>query len=342
MSVTKQTYSLAAGWTSSDLAGIFRSAFIDAGLMTEWYDSFFSSPLENRILEIDYDSGKTYGKTYYWFQFHTTSNRFTVGLATGWNATTHVPVGTQYLDYYSTATASEQGRILQSGLNTGAVISITRFTSQINGTHSWFRVKQGTNYFLFTIARPEHTIAPWIDLDKVSFYHFLTPAFVGGGNAMMMTYNNTGSIRRLYGVGSAHIGDTTRRDMNLISASYSVVGRANGSTASNLGGGVFGGMNNGVSGEGFTLVLPSAASSVNTAYTSNYNPVVTGLPYSFYMTNSAMPADFAVAPHYLNNTLAPEDTFVVTAGVEEYEVLACGNNSTANTTASMAFLARIV
>jgi hypothetical protein len=74
MAVTKQTYTASATWTASGLASIFRSAFIDAGLMTEWHDSFLNT-IENRVLEITYNGSKTYGKTYHWFQF-TTSGVF--------------------------------------------------------------------------------------------------------------------------------------------------------------------------------------------------------------------------------------------------------------------------
>ncbi len=54
MTVTKQTYTANATWTAVQLADMFRSAFIDAGLMADWYDSFLGSTYENRILRIHY------------------------------------------------------------------------------------------------------------------------------------------------------------------------------------------------------------------------------------------------------------------------------------------------
>jgi len=92
----------------------------------------------------------------------------------------------------------------------------------------------------------------------------------------------------------------------------------------------------------FSLLIPNAVASGNPAYTSNYNPIVTGVPYSFYMNNSQLPSDFGIIPTYVNNTLGIGDTFVVTAGVEEWEILLRLNGSGANTSASMAFGARII
>ena len=56
MAVTKQVYTAAATWTASGLADIFQSAFIDAGLMTAWHDSFLNT-VENRVLAVDHGTG---------------------------------------------------------------------------------------------------------------------------------------------------------------------------------------------------------------------------------------------------------------------------------------------
>ena len=84
MACTKETYTAAATWTPAQLAQLFEDAFIDAGLMTAWYDSFADSGIENRVLEITYDGTKTFGKTYYWFMFSTSGVYLHV--ATGWSA----------------------------------------------------------------------------------------------------------------------------------------------------------------------------------------------------------------------------------------------------------------
>ena len=40
MAVSKQAYTVSAPWLNFQLADQFRQAFIDAGLMTDWHDSF--------------------------------------------------------------------------------------------------------------------------------------------------------------------------------------------------------------------------------------------------------------------------------------------------------------
>lgn len=90
------------------------------------------------------------------------------------------------------------------------------------------------------------------------------------------------------------------------------------------------------------VVLPVGETDANPAYTTDSNPVYTGMPVSPYMTNYVLPGDFAIIPHYATNTMEVLDKFVVTAGVEEWEILARANNATAGTGASIAFAARIV
>jgi hypothetical protein len=342
MAVTKQTYTASATWTFPQFFNLFRSAFIDAGLMTEWYDSFLSGSVENRILEVTYDGTKTYGKTYYWFQYSSINSRWIVTLATGWNAVTHVPTGTQYLDFFSSSTSSEAGPTIQSGMNTGLTVSIDRFTSQVDNTHSWFRVKNGSNYKVFSIARPEHTVASWIDLNKTFFHHFVelypyTSILAGG-----ITFFSRGNTRRSYGNGTALNGETNRRDLVYQQASYAIPGRASNNYTNNIGTLSSPSLGSNVNSSSFGIILPNGLTAANPAYSTNYNPVYTGLPYSFYMTNSNLPSDIGIIAHYANNNLAPEDTFVVTAGVEEWEILQAANNSTAITGASVAFAVRVV
>lgn len=340
MAVTKQTYSLSSGWTYSQLAGLFRSAFIDAGYMTDWYDSFLSGLYENRILRVVYDGSKTYGTTYYWFQFNASFSRISLLPVTGWDVVNHIPTGTQYVDYYSTSTSTENGTVVSQPLSTTTALSLVRFTSAVNSTHSWFRLKQGTSFTHFTLARPEHTVASWIDLDKTYFNHFIRTAITTATNGAQCLFYSQGSLRRSYGIGTALIGETTRRDICISSACYGVPGRLSNSTNNNI---QVAGSNYNSAPTNAGIVLPNAVSANNSAYASNYNPVYTGIPYSMYMTNSNLPSDFGIIAHYTNNTLAIEDTFVVTAGVEEWEIINFVNNtSSVGTHASMAFAARIV
>ena len=144
MAVTKQTYTLSPTWTASSLADTFRSAFIDAGLMTEWYDAFLSGSVENRILEVVNDATKTYGTVYYWFMFTTTEVR--VHTALSWDATAHVPSGTIYQDYYSTTTNSTTNHTaLSTSLVATTSLTLTRYTSAINTSCTWFFLRQSSS-----------------------------------------------------------------------------------------------------------------------------------------------------------------------------------------------------
>jgi hypothetical protein len=169
MAVTKETYSASPTWSAAQLAQLFEDAFIDAGLMTAWYDSFLSGSVENRVLEVTYDASKTYGKCYYWFQF--TTSFAGVSIASGWDAATGVPTGTQYLDFYATTTNATTNHYSIAGtLIASTQVSLVRYTS---GGHSWFVLRNGATPFPFMITPGTATIVPWLDLDKTLFHHFV-------------------------------------------------------------------------------------------------------------------------------------------------------------------------
>jgi hypothetical protein len=65
------------------------------------------------------------------------------------------------------------------------------------------------------------------------------------------------------------------------------------------------------------------------------------MPFMPYITDP-LPADFGLTFHYATNTFSPGDTFVVSAGTEEWEVLDFAANASAVTGASPLFLARMV
>lgn len=113
-------------------------------------------------------------------------------------------------------------------------------------------------------------------------------------------------------------------------AGYSVVGRGSGTD------------NRYIAGNYANIYLPVGVSAANPAYTSNYSPIFTGLPYNFYIASSPMPNDFGVYFHYANNTMARGDKIIVSAGSEEWEILSVANNGTQTTGASACFLARVV
>lgn len=357
MPVTKQVYTAAATWTASQLANVFRSAFIDAGLMTEWFDSSTNSGNENRVLEITYAVGKTFGKTYYWFQFFVNGpysyTGFHLCTSTQWNTTTKAPAGTVLLDYVQNsntiAYSGDGGNPAFSlfpvvGLSTTTPFNLVRYTSQADASVSWFVPYQGSTFYTpFMIAPPSHGVASWIDLDKTHFSHFIRPhLFLSVYSANLTFFATLSAYRRMWCMGSALLGNTfLRTSTSVATSSYSVHGRTSNDPANNSSNTLWW---DAASPSHLTTVLPSASSAANAnpAYSLHYNPICSGVRYSNYMPSGNLPADFAIVPHYANNTLQPLDKFIVSTGVEEWEIMTRVNSGAVTTRPSLAFAARVV
>jgi hypothetical protein len=356
MACTKETYTATATWTAAQLADIFRDAFIDAGLMTSWFDSFLSGSVENRILKVEYDNTKTYGTTYYWWMF-STSGVF-LHVATGWNATTHVPTGTQYLDYFATTTnaTSNHSQILNPP--TSNTVELVRYTSGVDAGHSWFVIKSSTNRRCFTVANGAMTVQPWMDLAKGFFagFNWVLPT-VGGTNGQRfgaLAFMRGPSLRRDLILGTALNGSTTQTEYaggltNSTTSSgkaiicYGAVGNTSNNFDTNaVGFDTTNSQNHNIYGfRPGAIILPNNFSGTNPAFTSNSNPVFHSMPFMPYITDP-LPADFGLTFHYDTNAFSPGDTFVVNAGTEEWEVLDFAANASAVTGASPLFLARMV
>lgn len=356
MACTKETYTAVSTWTASQLADIFRDAFIDAGLMTNWYDSFANSGIENRILEVTYDGTKTYGKTYYWWMFST--GGVFLHVATGWNASTDVPTGTQYLDYFSTTTSSTSSHTQVFSASTTNTVELVRYTSGLDAAQSWFVVKSSTTRFCFTIANGALTIQPWMNLENGFFAGFSwilpTTGATGAQRYGALSFMRGPSLRRDLLLGTALNGSTTAANYaggltgtatssNKVFMAYVAVGNTsnnftdNASIVDPIGG-------NGLSSTAQRpggILLPVNFSTTNPAFAANSNPVFHSMPFMPYITES-LPADIGITFHYATNTFSPGDTFVVNAGVEEWEVLDFASNTSAVTGASPLFLARMI
>lgn len=308
--------------------------------MASWYDSFLSGSVENRILEITYDGSKTYGKCYYWFQFTTTFAG--VSIASGWNASTHQPTGTQYLDFYSTATNTTANHYSIAGtLVASTEVAIVRYTS---GAHSWFVLRNGATPFSFMITPGSATIVPWLDLSKTLFHHFVTAEV--SVNSSTSTFSparcrfvSNCKLRRSFVSGQSLSGATTfanaYRDIPVYLHSFRALSCFSSDSSANQ--------------ETFfsspllaatSFEAPTGISAVNPAYTSDYTPILFGISYSPYV-NTPLPADFAIHFPFTATQFSFGDSIVVTAGVEEWEVLAFANNNQ-TTSPNPLLLARMV
>lgn len=346
MAVTKQEYSVSPVWTAAGLADRFRSAFIDAGLMTEWYDSFVNGGIENRILEITYDGAATYGKCYYWFMFSTTF--VGVQIATGWSTATDAPTGTQYLDFYSSATNTTANHFSIGGtLIAGTEASITRYTSADDSNYSWFVFRNGAVPFPFLIAPANVSRVAWLDLDKTMFHHFIMPTFKIR-NALIdlssasIRFDSECRLRRSF-VGGYRLRVTdvrgyrdervTLNSYQMYSASISNNALSSDTTTfGDVGGTIIQGLS--------TIMVPAGLSSVNPAYATDYVPVLFGPSYSPYV-NEQMPDDFAIYFPFTATQFAYGSRVVIAAGTEEWEVMQFANNTSAESPNPL-LLARVV
>ena len=315
MAVTKQVYTLSPTWTASGLASLFRSAFIDASLMTEWYDAFLSGSVENRIVEVVNDGTKTYGTVYYWFMFTTTEVR--VHTALSWNATTHVPTGTQYQNYFSTTTdsISDHAPLYSTGnggtatnLVASVSLTLTRYTSAINTSCTWFVLRQSA-FLTFLVPFGAYTATSFVNQNITAFNGLINVSPWYASTAASVRFNHKGAhTRRTYlgatAANSASFGAYFYTQAPLMQ--YGAIGNNTNATDPNL------------EAQG-SIMLPTARTNTHTGLANDHTPVFTSIQCSPYLP--VLPAEFAMCAYYASAAVAIQDTFIVSAGVEEYEVL---------------------
>jgi hypothetical protein len=323
MAVTKQTYTATATWTASQLAALFEDAFIDAGLMTAWYDSFLSGTIQNRILEVVYDGSKTYGTTYYWFMF-TTGGVF-LHTALGWDEVTHVPTGTQYLDYVSAATNATSSHYQLVALSSTTACTLTRYTSGIDTDCSWFLIRNGTTAEQLFVPSAGFGPSSFVDLSKVAFNGCISLVTSATSPASFMTTQQVaGFLRRTYLGAVAFRSGTSGFSSSIVLQTYGAFGNSTVSSSN-------------YSTSVVATWLPAALTTTHADLASNHTPVFTAP--SIHPYTSAMPADFGLAAYYASNTMAVQDTLIVSAGVEEWEMLEVALNTNTNG-GRLLFLAR--
>jgi hypothetical protein len=356
MAVTTASYSVAANYTPAQFATQIRSMFIDAGLMTDWFASFANGGVENRVLEMTYDGSKTYGKTYLWFEFLGADMFFHI--STGWNTSTNIPqgvggVGLQYLDWMSTTTSATTNHMrltasATAGFNSSQSISIQRITSNVRTNFSVFLLVNGSTTLHFFIDKTA-PIASLVDLDKVCYTSMMW--------CKLFTSNKVGEasfqlfpprLRR------SHLGQGLRSENsanNYGASNTAVVPWEVWSGAfRQLGNIVYGAIGNSSNDTGNyafstqVVTLPIAFSNTNPAYSADERPIFENLLLNLN-SGATLPEDFIIVAIYTSNTITVGSTLVITAGVEEYIVIAVANASTSvplGEAPTMIFAARII
>lgn len=312
MTVVPQTYTATATWTASQLADIFKQAFIDAGLMTDWFDSFLNT-VENRVLRVINDGAKTYGTVYYWFMF-TTGGVF-VATTNTWNATTHVPTGTQYIDYFSTTTNATTNHYQLAALASATNCTLTRYTSGVNSGASFFLLRNGATTANFMLSSPSFNASAFVDQNKVQFNHLIALSASTSNRTSSMLVSQIYHTRNSYLGSIALRGSTSLAVYAAARAIYGYLAHGNASALS------ISNVNDSVP----SVILPIAENNTNTALAADHIPMFTSPTISPYMAQ--LPSDFGLTTYYISNTVALQDTFVVSSGAEEWEVIAFAGNS---------------
>lgn len=342
MAVTTQAYNLSVNWTATQFFDALEDAFIDAGIITTAaYDRFVDGAYTHMVVEVVYDAAKAYGKRYYRFMFN--SGTLWYSISNGWNATTHQPTGTLYVDYPSNSgNQSSNGFWQYASFSTTTSVVIKRFTSGVSTNFSAFRIQNGTNFCCFFLVPATASRQPWLDLAKTSFGMMHHPnIYTSGYSYISFPFNIC--VRR-----DAHSGPALRGDTMYFEAwwhshyNYAVWGKQNQTyggnwayTNSNFPHAV-----NSIPANVIPLPIDDPAN--NPAYATLKAPVFAGVPYNAYLQD-ALPTDFGISGVY-NNTMGIGDQLVVQAGIEEWEILARKNNQNSDGTVypSGAFVARVV
>jgi hypothetical protein len=347
MAVTKQTYTATATWTPEQLADLFRDAFIDAGLMTAWHAEFATSSNRVRVLKIEHDNTKAFGSTFYYFVFRIGSPQLTspgVSIASGWDTSTNLPTGTQFLDYHilpASVVDDDDATILPaSSVFSTSNISLDRFTSAGDTKQSWFVLRQGiTISSPFAFLHKNTVLHPWLDLDKGIVNGLVTIDASVNNRQGFVNFQLEENIRRCLLTGTALRGETETGSSgstifhNIAFRTHCYTGLGSQADSTFL--------NESSSSIGGAVILPVAKSSANPAFTADYVPICSSLPWSPF-TPTLLANDFGIYMHYADNTIVHGDKFIVEAGVNEWEVLRFANNIVVVDGASPAFLARVV
>jgi hypothetical protein len=351
MAVTRQSYVSNPVITQSGIAGLFEQAFIDAGLMAGWHDSFNASNTEFRVLKVDYGVSNAYVSTFYCFSFGLANIGLTT--ATSFNTISHQFLGTQWLDFHqqptsSTSVTSTLTSVHRDFLGTHMSVAVDtrvelwRYSSGVDARQSWFQLAQGVNVGRpFTILRGDLPLYPWVDTNKGTVPGFTTVRFFTNSRVGTLGFTHEDQNRRTLLSGmSLHLQQANsstqgaHHNLNHWNYRYVGVGRQENNSGNNLAGLL------GSTGYG-GVMLPVGYSAANPGYTIDYTPICNQVPWSPF-SPTPLASDFGVYMHYAHNTMTHQDRFVVAAGTEEWEILGFNLNTVVDFGATPCFLARIV
>jgi hypothetical protein len=351
MVVSKQAYTVSAPWLNFNLADQFRLAFIDAGLMDDWYDSFETGSgstsgerEQHRVIRIIYDANKKYGTVFHWFTFRPSGN-MDYAYTHQWDPVGHVPLGVFRKERLDTT----YGRLDSSGSTTGTsrifatqvlstTTTLTRYSSGVRQKFAMFLLKGGNNFQTFFLMPPGTNFQPYIDLDVNTCGGLVAPLLdttgITGDNQQRGVLNFAHFFHYSDNIFAYGFSGRPQRNGNVAysferGVAYSLLGAGTDNLSSSNNALTESGIyNNGNrvantinSTAGFTIALPCELAVDNPDRSVDSTPVFADIPYSIYIADR-LPVDFGIVGHFTNNTMEVQDIFQVTPNVEEWEILA--------------------
>lgn len=369
MVVSKQAYTVSAPWLNFNLADRFKQAFIDAGLMNDWFDSFETGSgatsgerTQHRIIRIIYDANKKYGTLYHWFCFEP-NGRMGYAYVNQWDSVFNQPLGVfgkerlrQTFGLIPFDSGNTQGthRVFATQV-VSTTTTLTRYTSGARNQFSMFLLKGGNNFQTFFLMPPGTQFQPYIDLDLNSCGGLVAPMLSNNssttGNQRIPTVEFGHFFHYQNNIFAYGYSNTFPTDYRCAygferGVTYALGGRGTVGSAGNLTRSGFfaqesGKVGNVIDSDGsFWVTLPCELALENANRTEDATPVFSDLPYSIYVVDR-LPIDFGIAGHFTNSTMEVQDIFQVTPGVEEWEILANVNYTDARNPSTM-LLARII
>lgn len=346
MVCTRADINLAAGWTGAQLMVALEQAHVDAGLavggcVDRWTNGSYDHLVHSVQLTAD-----AYGSDYVWWTFVSGTLHYSRAVA-GWNVATHVPLGTQYLDFGSTAGNSTNFLVSVGTLSTSSSLIVRRYTSGVDDKFTAFVLKQGSTQLCWFYTSTNATPQSWADLSKRSIHNVWFPNFYVNQRFSWGGFCQNYGLRRDIDIGYALkglTGSTWLRYQYNCHYKYACWGSASNNSGnfwqefpSNIGNAASN--NNTISRS--VITLPGHDTASNPAYASRFSPIYAGLAYNAYVLEG-LPSDFGLVG-VQSNTMSNGDGLVVEAGVEEWEVVTLKNSTTTPPDiASMAFCARML
>lgn len=323
MPVTIASYSQSPPYTATEFASLLRTAFIDAGVMTDWEDTFTSGAFETRILKLIY-SADTYGSTYIKFLFNG-ADAF-VHIARNWSNANNESTGTQYLDYLSNTLTSTSNYMRLAGQNASQTLTIRRYTSQARANFTVFMIVNGTLNYTFFIERTAPTTS-MVDLTKEIYHGLMAPRLVASGNTAELSFLHFPLALRGCWNGRWLRGNTSASNYGANTTASPPWNFFGGDVHSGFTYGAIGNANNASANIDFSreiIQLPIAFNNTNPAETTDRIPACSGMLMSPYSA-ATLPSDFAILISYASNTVQVLST--VSSGAENYEVISVANAS---------------